>query len=156
MNRWRGRNLSVANIAKGWMNSGNQRKKLHLMVDVASNHTWVDQNFPNKKICISLLCGGGNSIVNFHILFPQAEVNLTEGDGWVVDKLFVNAHSKGVGSFPNGYTMSAPLPHLWTDSYLVYQGHMTKLQSQSTVVAKPHQSKSQPSTIQPRPTILWN
>ena len=55
-----------------------------------------------------------------------------------------------VGTLPNGYSRSAPLPRLQTDTYGTYRGHTSLAESQPSVAAEPHQSAQQPSTIRPR------
>jgi hypothetical protein len=55
-----------------------------------------------------------------------------------------------VGTLPNGYTRSAPLPRLWTDAHHMYRGRTSVAESHPSVTAEPHQSAQQPSTIRPR------
>jgi len=55
-----------------------------------------------------------------------------------------------VGTLPNGYSRSAPLPRLQTDTYGTYRGRTSMDESHPSVTAEPHQSAQQPSTIRPR------
>jgi len=56
-----------------------------------------------------------------------------------------------VGTLPNGYTRSVPLPRLRTDSYRSSQDTRILTQSHPSVSAEPHQSARLHSAIRPRP-----
>jgi hypothetical protein len=58
-----------------------------------------------------------------------------------------------VGTLPNGYTRSAPLPRQRTDTYGTSRGRTVLRQNQSSVPAEPVQSTREPSTLQPRQAI---
>jgi len=58
-----------------------------------------------------------------------------------------------VGTLPNGYTRTAPLPRLRTDTMDAHQGRTVRAQSHPSVTAPSHQSAQAHSTIRSRPTI---
>ena len=61
--------------------------------------------------------------------------------------------SISVGTLPNGYTRTAPLPRLRTDTMEAHQGRTVRAQSHPSVTAQAHQSAQAHSTIRSRPTI---
>ena len=58
-----------------------------------------------------------------------------------------------VGTLPNGYTRTAPLPRLRTDTMDAHQGRTVRAQSHPSVTAQAHQRAQAHSTIRSRPTI---
>ena len=58
-----------------------------------------------------------------------------------------------VGTLPNGYIRSAPLPRLRTDTYSSHHGRTVHAQSHPSVTAEPHQSAQLQTQLRMRPAI---
>ena len=58
-----------------------------------------------------------------------------------------------VGTLPNGYAQSVPLPWLRADSYGPHHSSHIMTQSHPSVAAEPHQSAQVHSAIRARPLV---
>jgi len=113
-------------------------------------------------------------IGNFNVTWHPGQENLADYftkhfDAWhhqLVRSYYLHMHNspatlpraltpstlKGcVGTLPNGYTRSAPLPRLHTDRYKPYQGQTVRTQDHPSVAAEPHQSAQVPTSHRPQP-----
>lgn len=123
-----------------------------LQLQLRENHAWavVDDSCWNspQRLCkerpIALTTGRCTS----HVLhMPTSPTQLPRA-------LALHTLNGCVGTLPNGYARSAPLPRLWTDAHRTYQGCTSLAESHPSVAAKPHQITQQPSSLRPKKATL--